>query len=149
MMPAKSALQFMGYEVNQIVYRKTNHAIEADEIRISPQFKKSVQELGANLYDVSLGILIQGSEEQPLPFEIGVELTGHFFLVDEEEPLRTQVINQNTVAILFPFLRSTVASVSMAANVSPVILPIINLAGAFEEKEQETPADLPSPETGR
>lgn len=139
-MPAKSALQFIGYEVSQLYYKKATNYIGGDEIQISPQFKKNVMEVGESRYDVSLGIIISGAEDQLLPFEICVELTGHFNLINEgneTKALLKQIINQNTVAILFPFLRSTVAAVTLAANISPVILPVINLASVFEEESKK------------
>lgn len=135
-MPGKSVLQFLGYDVNQLRFEQKN-ASETGDFQITPAFKRSVTALPSDHYDVTLGILIRGSEEKPIPFEICVELTGHFQaeFTDESEKVRQQLTNQNTVAILFPFLRATVASLTLAANIPPVLLPVINLAGAFDKKE--------------
>ena len=138
MMPVESALQFIGYDVNQFQFKRTGVSIENNEFQITPQFKKNITEVGVNVYDVSLELLITGSEEQPLPFELYVNMTGHFNLICEEsmpDPLRYQLVNKNTIAILFPFLRSTVASITLASNISPVVLPIINLSDAFDDKD--------------
>ena len=135
-MQAKSALQFLGYDVSVLRFKKTD-AINEKGFQVTPRFKREVKALPDECYDVGLGILIRGSEESPIPFELCVELTGHFkaFFTDESEQTKKQLTTQNTVAILFPFLRSTVVSLTLAANIPPVLLPVINLAGAFEKNE--------------
>ena len=140
-MLVKSALQFVGYDVTRLQFEKNSLFVGAGEVQITPKFKKEVSELGENSINVTLGVLIENTESSPTPFNLCVELTGHFnaqFSGEESLPFREQLINQNTVAILFPFLRSTVASLTLAANISPVILPIINLAGAFEKPDSDS-----------
>lgn len=140
-MQAKSVLQFLGYEVSQLRFEKKD-AFEGTDFQVTPMFKREVKTLPSDCYDVTLGILIRGTEDNPIPFEIHVELTGHFkgFFSDEPERTIQQLTNQNTVAILFPFLRATVASLTLTANIPPVLLPVINLAGAFDKPEESTDA---------
>ena len=140
-MPVKSALQFVGYDVTKLQFEKNSLFVGDGEVQITPKFKKEVSILDENSISVSLGVLIENTDSNSMPFNLCVELTGHFkakFSGEESQPFREQLINQNTIAILFPFLRSTVASLTLAANISPVILPIINLAGAFEKPNGET-----------
>ena len=140
-MPVKSALQFVGYDVSKLQFEKNLFFVGDGEVQITPKFKKEVIELDENMISVTLGVLIENTETNSTPFNLCVELTGHFnakFTGEESQSFREQLINQNTVAILFPFLRSTVASLTLAANISPVILPIINLAGAFEKPDSDS-----------
>ena len=44
----------------------------------------------------------------------------------------------NSLAILFPYVRAFVSTISLQANVQPVILPTINLIGLTEELKQQT-----------
>ncbi|MFB5762242.1 hypothetical protein [Paenibacillus medicaginis] len=44
---------------------------------------------------------------------------------------------RNTLAILFPYLRSTISDISLKANAEPIILPTINIVELIEEREKE------------
>lgn len=44
----------------------------------------------------------------------------------------------NSIAILFPYIRAFVSTISLQANVHPVLLPTINLMGLTEELRSRT-----------
>ena len=44
----------------------------------------------------------------------------------------------NCLAIIFPYVRAFVSTVSLQANVQPVVLPTINLMGLTEELKERT-----------
>lgn len=44
----------------------------------------------------------------------------------------------NCLAIVFPYVRAFISTVSLQANVQPVVLPTINLMGLTEELKEQT-----------
>ncbi|WP_295432419.1 protein-export chaperone SecB [uncultured Prevotella sp.] len=44
----------------------------------------------------------------------------------------------NSLAIIFPYIRAFVSTVSLQANVRPIILPTVNLIGLTNELRQKT-----------
>lgn len=44
----------------------------------------------------------------------------------------------NCLAIVFPYVRAFICTVSLQANVQPVVLPTINLMGLTEELKEQT-----------
>ena len=44
----------------------------------------------------------------------------------------------NSIAILFPYIRAFVSTMSLQANVQPIMLPTINLTGLTEELKKQT-----------
>lgn len=44
----------------------------------------------------------------------------------------------NSLAIVFPYIRAFVSTISLQANVRPVVLPTINLMGLTEELKERT-----------
>ena len=50
----------------------------------------------------------------------------------DNEPLNTDlkesILRKNTAAILFPFLRAIVASITVNANIPSLVLPVLNFA---------------------
>ena len=45
---------------------------------------------------------------------------------------------QNSLAIVFPYVRAFVSTISLQANVQPVVLPTVNLMGLTEELKEQT-----------
>lgn len=44
----------------------------------------------------------------------------------------------NSLAIVFPYVRAFVSTISLQANVQPVVLPTVNLIGLTEELKEQT-----------
>ena len=44
----------------------------------------------------------------------------------------------NSLAIVFPYIRAFVSTISLQANVSPIVLPTVNLMGLTEELKEKT-----------
>ena len=136
-MSANSCLQFNGYSVNTIEFKLTNDFPENIELQIDPEFsvdlQKNKKEKGN--YKVSLSFLLESTIEKPLPFRIKVQMTGDFSLCEETNTEISQeiLIRENTIAIMFPFLRSIIASLTTTANIPTLILPIINITNAFKD----------------
>ena len=44
----------------------------------------------------------------------------------------------NSIAIIFPYIRAFVSTLSLQANVKPIVLPTINLIGLTNELKENT-----------
>lgn len=59
------------------------------------------------------------------------------FFIDTNDPIKEKtLINANTVAIMFPFIRSQVSLMTTQPGMSPIVLPPINTA-KFMEKDSD------------
>ena len=126
-MPKQSVLQFSNYSVDELTFRPVPTADNIHEFSLSPKFEQKVTDLGDGRYDVRLSMDISPSEDNPLPFILRVALVGHFKLIlGENDALNEQIIRRNTISILFPFLRSIVATLTTCANITPLILLVMN-----------------------
>jgi len=65
-------------------------------------------------------------------------MTGGFTIEmdSENDELKKTLLHENAVAIMFPFLRTLIATLTTAANIQPLILPIISLANTFKGNEE-------------
>ena len=131
-MPKKSMLQFNGYTVNEILFKATPQCENVKEFSIQTNFQQQVIECADETYDVTLSVDIASTDEHPMPFDLRVSITGHFSYQESAEDIpvgsKETILSTNTAAILFPFLRAIVASVTTNANVPPLLLPIMNFA---------------------
>ena len=57
---------------------------------------------------------------------------------DIDDQLKEDLAEINSVAILFPYVRALVSNYTALANVSPLILPPINVIKYMEEKKKES-----------
>lgn len=64
--------------------------------------------------------------------EICIE--GLFHLERWEHPDLLPLIRSNSIAILFPYLRTLVSMVTANANISPYVLPVMNIAAMFDHE---------------
>ncbi len=143
----ESQLIFRGYKVLHISYKlnqnfkpQKNRSIPLEfKVRFEPTVDDTNKEINVDLF---CNIFEEGPEADN-PFHLEVNLRGWFKAnssVEEDELHRYAEIN--APAILFPFLRTVVSSITMAANVPPVILPLVNINRLNErQKPKETITD--------
>ena len=129
----ESILQFTGYQVIKAEYSVNDIETNAgDKYVIKPIYDRMIRKLGNNEYALFLEVRV-GDGDEPFPFRADVGIVGKFRYssVDHDETL----LKKNAVAILFPYLRSTLTMLTSLANVNPIILPTINLVKMFEDNE--------------
>ena len=84
-------------------------------------------------------IIFPDAKKNDYPFSMKVKIAG-IFEVDMECDIKTKsdFIEKNSIAILFPYLRSIITTVSSNANIPALILPPINVVSYLEEKRKVT-----------
>lgn len=96
------------------------------------RFTRNISKDGDGLYRVGLVAEIKREDE----FEMKLVITGYFEL-DENDPNKEALLEKNAVAILFPFLRSEITLLSSQPEMTPIVLPVVNIAAMFEKAKQE------------
>lgn len=131
-----SELQFLHYDVNKIHF-VNNPNFETQEVEIDLEFNVAIEHSEEYIAQkVSIEVFPNGIENG-MPFHLQIDVTGHFRLVNGAVLLETNDIEVNTLSILFPYLRSLVTTITANANVSPLVLPTLNIVKTLEEKRKE------------
>jgi preprotein translocase subunit SecB len=137
-----SIFKFDRYIVDYIEFSQNNDFIPDEdnlEVVFSIDVEIGIQEdlLGGK---VSLVVnIFEGAVKLNYPFSSRVSLTGYFSVVDIIERAQlTNLLEINGTAVLFPFVRSTVADITRISNISPVIIPLINIHNMMKKKEEES-----------
>lgn len=129
-----SVMQFKGYKVNKI-YLEENINCEVDKCDVCPKFLRKINIIDENNFEVTLGCKIESTEDNPFPFFAEVILTGKFYIDSMNEDNKV-LINDNSVAILFPYLRSTLSMLTLNANINPLILPTVNIVELLKQYDE-------------
>lgn len=132
----ESVLRFIKYEVNEISFKK-NKEFKTNEnnkegLPIDLKIKPTV-EIEENNMNILLQVRIfEDMQKNNAPFEIKIDLTG-YFTVRGTEP---EKLKANAIAILYPYVRAIVSTYTANANISPLILPAINVNKLIEDQEE-------------
>jgi len=137
MSDVKSFISFESYQVLEMEF-VLNPAFVPDKnnIQLEPTFSVSHHYFTdpVNGVEVTLGceLFDKDFSNTDKPFYLNLILKGLFTIETEnKEQISLDIVKDvsfaNTVAILFPYLRSSITSITATANVDPLILPTINI----------------------
>ena len=134
-MDKRGVITFLDYKVNRIEF-VNNSEYNGEEVDIdfdvSSQFQ--VSEDGQEMVVVLKTDIFAPKEEKVYPFKMSVEVEGYFGSNFEQQDDKIRQYGKNAVAILFPYVRALVSSFTSNANVTPLILPTVNVNRMLEEE---------------
>lgn len=70
--------------------------------------------------------------------KLKITITGEFACDDPDESRRDVLLKKNTLAILFPYVRSQISLVTSQPGMTPIVLPPMNINAIFSQNEEET-----------
>ena len=129
----QSVLRFIRYEVNEIYFKNNaNFKLNKDGTPIDLKIIPTVDIEDKNM-NITLQIVIfEGAEQTNKPFEMKVNITGYFMA----EGCNPETLKANAIAILDPYVRAIVSTYTANANITPLILPTINVNKLIEDQEE-------------
>ena len=100
------ALTLKQYVVKQMSFALNDEFIPGpDQIDLHPDFRRTINRLDADTASIILTFEIK--KERDLPFSMKIEVEGIFSLnAWAEDKIKSLIMSNNTVAILFPYLRA-------------------------------------------
>lgn len=135
-MKNKAHLQFLGYKVRNSYIKLEDGVSKEFEIGFDP---KAVINKKTNLFNLFLNVFISDSNKK---LEIRIDVEGCFKFKDREDERIEEFLYLNAPAILFPYIRSYVNTISILSGHQAIILPTLNLSGLREKlKDNTTEAD--------
>lgn len=129
-----SSLIFENYKVNKVKF-KTNDIKQQKQVWNLKFNINNITEANKERNKMKITLIInifEGLEDAP--FSMNVEISGFFELAGEDDITRYEA---NAIAIMYPYLRAIVSTYTASANVSPVILPAINVNAMLKRKKEE------------
>lgn len=83
--------------------------------------QRNIKKTGEHEYDVELELLVQKSD-----LSVSIVARAQFMYEAEDYEREESIIKANTVAIMFPFIRSQVTLLTTQPGMTPIVLPPIN-----------------------
>lgn len=128
----KSFLRFKKYIIENIEF-DYNLEFNDDESELDFSIDKEFIPLEEKAFVLKLIMEVFPTKERKVyPFNLKITMSGFF---EYEGNIDVEQYLPNAAAIMYPYMRSIVTSITSNANVAPLILPTINTQKLFEEKE--------------
>lgn len=72
-------------------------------------------------------------DEADSVFKLEISIAGDFLCTENDPERRDILLRKNTLAILFPYIRSQISIVTAQPEMTPIVLPPINIDAVFAE----------------
>lgn len=132
---ANSVMSLNRYTVKSIGFELNANYVpnEQHTIKIAPKFERIIHKIDDENFQLTLSVRIATSEENPVPFNVNVAISGDFHLKNWESSENVNLYRLSAPAILFPYLRSIITMVTADSGFPPYIMPIVNIAKLFPD----------------
>ena len=142
MKDSKSSLQFTGYNILEFHFTMNPKAIAKNMREVGVGFNYSYKKKDDTHFSVILSCFINdkskfqiNKKDEDIPFKISSSMEGNFSL---ESP--SEIYLPNAIAILFPYLRSFISTITAQSGMPPFILPTFNILALLEQKSETNEA---------
>lgn len=130
---------FKGVTAEELSFKLNRVRLSPQErLDIKPQFSRQVRKVSGNdkLNFVALSVKIESTEAEPKPFDLLVTLVGVFEVEDVKNDAEERSFVIEATRLIYPYLRSSVTSLTANAFIAPLNLPIINGPIFPEDRER-------------
>ena len=131
-MEKEADLQFLGYKISKSLIEFKGDNFEAFNIGFNPH---CVINNADNIFELTLEIKVDNIEET---FNSEVTIIGTFKFADRNDPNMESFLYLNAPAILFPYARAYINTLTALSGNEPIRLPTLNLSGLKDELKKNT-----------
>lgn len=126
---SKSVLVLEKISVEKLYFERLSDAVHRVESTDKISFYHNLNKMEDQLFRVRLGVVLNEDGK----YRIEVEISG-LFRLSEDSVLGKKILENNTVAILFPYLRSQLTLLSSQPDFEPIVLPVLNINALLNEE---------------
>lgn len=114
---------------NEVSFKRLG--FKQDKAKTSFGLGRNIEKISDGKYKVSLSAKVDRANE----YEAFVSITG-YCEIDEATPQKDTILKENTIAILFPYVRSELTLVTAQPETDPLVLPAVNIKAMLDEAEK-------------
>lgn len=126
-----SALRMNDLYVQQSSFERNSRHVTNGELEISVKRHKKMCDDHA--YQITLDFSLSNALNE---FTLGITIVGIFEVDQTADAIKDELLEKNTLAIMFPFARAQITILSSQPGMSPIVLPPININSLFDESSK-------------
>ena len=122
----KSPLVLLKMEIVEGTFRKKDKSLEGIELGL--KVNHSINQVGDNDFELTLVITVSDEEET-----VFVNVKGKALFHTEQE--NKVMLERNGIAIMFPYIRSYISTITTQPGMSPIVLPAMNIVAMLNDQK--------------
>ena len=122
--PYASQLKLIDLIIVESSFSRSEKDIQNAVLKI--EIEKDIQKQPENQYEITLAVRLKEKNDQ---INVYVKSKAHFITQQEN----THLIEKNTIAIMFPYIRSHISTITSQPGMMPSVLPPINIAAMLKD----------------
>lgn len=120
-----SILKLNGIHFNELSFKRRD---STDSVIDDCELTRKIVDIDVDNFTVELNFKLSTSI-----FEMSISLEGKFNIICEDALMKERLKKNNTISILFPYIRSEVTLLTSQPEMTPVIIPPININKLIDE----------------
>ena len=130
---SNSSLRFINYIVNKVNFeaKEVQDTDKSWNLDVKINNKTGINS-EKNKMTITLTVKVFDGVENA-PFYIETTVTGYFELIGDNDISKYEA---NAIAIMYPYVRAIISNYTSSANVSPIILPAINVNAMLKQQKE-------------
>lgn len=126
-----SSFQFENFIINKSLFELGKNSEVSD---LSVGFRPSGKlDLENQRFNLELSVFISDSSEA---FKVEIDSVGFFTFMNIEKDNLSSFLYYNAPALLFPYIRAYISSLTTLSGIKPIVLPTLNLSNLKDDLEQ-------------
>ena len=122
--PYASQLKLIDLIIVESSFSRSEKDIQNAVLKI--EIEKDIQKQPENQYEITLAVRLKEKNDQ-----INVYVKSKAYFITQQE--NTHLIEKNTIAIMFPYIRSHISTITSQPGMMPIVLPPINIAAMLKD----------------
>jgi preprotein translocase subunit SecB len=134
-----SEMKLLKYKVVKTYFElNPKFELKNKKININPDFSRDFETINEDIFRLSISVKIcKNNQNVNIPFFAEASISADFNLKNWQSEDLSIITKDNSTAILFPYLRNLLSTITMNGNVPPYTLPIMNISKLFNNQEMQ------------
>ena len=122
----ESPLVLEKIEITESTFRKKDFSL--DELELGVRVEHSVENIGEDEYEIVLNTTVSDENEN-----VYVNVRGKAIFRTQQKNM--DMLEKNTIAIIFPYIRSYISIITTQPGMPPIVLPAMNIIAMVNDQK--------------
>ncbi len=113
-------------EITESTFRKKD--VSLDELELGVRVEHSVENIGEDEYEIVLNTTVSDENEN-----VYVNVRGKAIFRTQQKNM--DMLEKNTIAIIFPYIRSYISIITTQPGMPPIVLPAMNIIAMVNDQK--------------
>lgn len=123
----ESALVLEKIEIVESTFRKKDDPM--DSLELGVQVERNIKKISDDVFEVLLETTVSDENET-----VFVNVKGRAIFITEQKNM--DILEKNTIAIMFPYIRSYISIITTQPGMNPIVLPAMNIVAMVNDQRR-------------